>query len=220
MIRLAGISKSYGQGGFALEDISFHVPKGNFVFITGPSGAGKTTLLSLLYGAEAAEKGQVFIAGRNITRIRRRDLPHLRRGIGVVFQDFKLISRRTVFENIEFCQRAIGVPPRETRRRVYAVLKLVDLAAKRDLYPRFLSGGEQQRAAIARALVNRPLLLVADEPTGNLDDLMAREVMDLFRTVNQMGTTVVVATHNKGLIEYGGGQVMRLENGQVVEGGS
>ncbi len=220
MIRLAGISKSYGQGGFALEDISFHVPKGNFVFITGPSGAGKTTLLSLLYGAEAAEKGQVFIAGRNITRIRRRDLPHLRRGIGVVFQDFKLISRRTVFENIEFCQRAIGVPPRETRRRVYAVLKLVDLAAKRDLYPRFLSGGEQQRAAIARALVNRPPLLVADEPTGNLDDLMAREVMDLFRTVNQMGTTVVVATHNKGLIEYGGGQVMRLENGQVVEGGS
>ncbi len=220
MIRLAGIAKSYGQGGFALEDISFHVPKGNFVFITGPSGAGKTTLLSLLYGAEAAEKGQVFIAGRNITRIRRRDLPHLRRGIGVVFQDFKLISRRTVFENIEFCQRAIGVPPRETRRRVYAVLKLVDLAAKRDLYPRFLSGGEQQRAAIARALVNRPPLLVADEPTGNLDDLMAREVMDLFRTVNQMGTTVVVATHNKGLIEYGGGQVMRLENGQVVEGGS
>ena len=220
MIRLAGISKSYGQGGFALEDISFHVPKGNFVFITGPSGAGKTTLLSLLYGAEAAEKGQVFIAGRNITRIRRRDLPHLRRGIGVVFQDFKLISRRTVFENIEFCQRAIGVPPRETRRRVYAVLKLVDLAAKRDLYPRFLSGGEQQRAAIARALVNRPPLLVADEPTGNLDDLMAREVMDLFRTVNQMGTTVVVATHNKGLIEYGGGQVMRLKNGQVVEGGS
>ena len=220
MIRLAGISKSYEQGGFALEDISFHIPKGEFVFITGPSGAGKTTLLSLLYGAEAAEKGQVFIAGRNITRIRRRDLPHLRRGIGVVFQDFKLISRRTVFENIEFCQRAIGIPPRETRRRVYAVLKLVDLAAKRDLYPRFLSGGEQQRAAIARALVNRPPLLIADEPTGNLDDLMAREVMDLFRTVNQMGTTVLVATHNKGLIEYGGGQVMQLENGQVVEGGS
>ncbi|MBI2176760.1 MAG: cell division ATP-binding protein FtsE [Candidatus Tectomicrobia bacterium] len=218
MIRLIGVWKRYEEGGFALQEMNLHIPRGEFVFITGPSGAGKTTLLSLIYAAESVDRGQIFIAGRNITRLRRKDLPHLRRGIGVVFQDFKLLPRRTVFDNIAFCQRAIGVPAREARRRVYAVLKLVGLASKRNVFPRFLSGGEQQRVAIARALVNRPPLLIADEPTGNLDQTMAREVMDLFRAINRMATTVVVATHDRSLVEYLGRRAMRLENGRIVDG--
>jgi cell division transport system ATP-binding protein len=218
MIRLIGVWKRYEEGGFALQEMNLHIPRGEFVFITGPSGAGKTTLLSLIYAAESVDRGQIFIAGRNITRLRRKDLPHLRRGIGVVFQDFKLLPRRTVFDNIAFCQRAIGVPAREARRRVYAVLKLVGLASKRNVFPRFLSGGEQQRVAIARALVNRPPLLIADEPTGNLDQTMAREVMDLFRAINRMATTVVVATHDRSLVEYLGKRAMRLENGRIVDG--
>jgi len=218
MIRLVSVWKRYDDGGFALQDVNLNVPSGRFVFITGPSGAGKTTLLSLLYGAEVADRGQILVAGRNITHLRRRDLPHLRRGIGVVFQDFKLLPRRTVFDNIAFCQRAIGVPSRVARRRVYGVLKLVGLAGKRDILPRLLSGGEQQRVAIARALVNRPPLLIADEPTGNLDADMAREVMDLFREVNKMATTVIVATHDRSLIEYVGAPALTLEHGQVVGG--
>jgi len=218
MVRLAGVCKRYDDGRFVLQKIDLHVQRGEFVFITGPSGAGKTTLLSLLYGAEVSDRGQVFIAGRNITRLRRKELSHLRRGIGVVFQDFKLLPRRTVFENIAFCQRAIGVPAREASRRVYAVLKLVKLAEKRDLLPRFLSGGEQQRVAIARALVNRPPLLIADEPTGNLDPEMAREVMDIFASVNRIATTVVVATHDRSVIEYIASRTIRLEFGQVVRG--
>ena len=218
MIRLLSVWKRYEEGGFALPELNLHIPRGEFVFITGPSGAGKTTLLSLIYGAESVDRGQILIAGRNITRLRRKDLPHLRRGIGVVFQDFKLLPRRTVFDNIAFCQRAIGVSAREARRRVYAVLKLVGLASKRNTFPRFLSGGEQQRVAIARALVNRPPLLIADEPTGNLDQTMAREVMDLFRAINRMATTVVVATHDQSLVEYLSRRAMRLENGRIVDG--
>lgn len=218
MIQLSGVWKKYGEGKFALQDVDLRIKKREFVFITGPSGAGKTTLLSLLYGAATTERGQIFIAGRNITHLHRKDLPHLRRGIGVVFQDFKLLPRRTVFENIAFCQRAIGVSAREARRRVYAVLKMVNLADKRDLFPRVLSGGEQQRVAIARALVNKPPLLIADEPTGNLDPHMARGVMDVFAAVNQTATTVVVATHDRSLIDYVGARSIHLEFGQVVEG--
>lgn len=217
MIRLAGVSKHYDHGGFALQRIDLHVRPGEFVFITGPSGAGKTTMLSLLYGAETADRGQIFVAGRNVTRVRRRDLPHLRRGIGVVFQDFKLLPHRTVFDNIAFCQRAIGVARSETNRRVYAVLKMVGLADRRDLFPRMLSGGEQQRVAVARAIVNRPPLLIADEPTGNLDGKLAREVMDLFREINRMRTTVVVATHDLALIEYAKARAVYLEYGQIVK---
>ncbi len=218
MIRLAGVWKRYGEGRFALQNVDLQVRRGEFVFVTGPSGAGKTTLLSMLYGAEISDRGQIFIAGRNITRIRRKELSRLRRGIGVVFQDFKLLPRRTVFENIAFCQRVIGVPAQEARRRVYAVLKLVKLAEKRDLFPRSLSGGEQQRVAIARALVNRPPLLLADEPTGNLDPENAREAMDVFSEVNRLATTVVVATHDRSVIEYVGARSVHLEYGQVVRG--
>lgn len=218
MIRMSDVWKKYGEGQFALQAVDIQVRQGEFVFITGPSGAGKTTLLSLLYGAETSDRGEIFIAGRDITRLRRKDLPHLRRGIGVVFQDFKLLPRRTVFENIAFCQRVIGVSAREARRRVYAVLKMVNLADKRDLFPRVLSGGEQQRVAIARALVNRPPLLIADEPTGNLDPHMARGIMDVFSAVNRMATTVVVATHDRTLIDYVGARSVHVEFGQVVEG--
>ncbi len=216
MVRIAGVWKRYDDGRYVLQNVDLQVRRGEFVFITGPSGAGKTTLLSLLYGAEVSDRGQVFVAGRNITRLRRKELSRLRRGIGIVFQDFKLLPRRTVFENIAFCQRAIGVPASEARRRVYAVLKLVRLAEKRDLSPRVLSGGEQQRVAIARALVNRPPLLIADEPTGNLDPDMAQEVMDVFREVNRLATTVVVATHDRSVIEYIGARTVHLENGQVI----
>ncbi len=220
MIRLANVWKRYEHGRFVLQSVDLQVGRGEFVFITGPSGAGKTTLLSLLYGAEIADRGQVFIAGRNITRLRRKEFSHLRRGIGVVFQDFKLLPNRTVFENIAFCQRAIGVSAREARRRVYAVHKLVRLAEKRDLHPRFLSGGEQQRVAIARALVNRPPLLIADEPTGNLDPEMANEVMDVFKEVSRLATTVVVATHDRSVIEYVGSRTVRLEFGQIAKAGA
>ncbi len=217
MVYMSGVWKRYGEGQFALQGVNIRVGQGEFVFITGPSGAGKTTLLSLLYGAGTSDRGQISIAGRNITHLSRKDLPHLRRGIGVVFQDFKLLPRRTVFENIVFCQRVIGVSAREARRRVYAVLKMVNLTDKRDLFPRVLSGGEQQRVAIARALVNRPPLLIADEPTGNLDPHMARGVMDVFTAVSRMATTVVVATHDRSLIEYVGARSIHLEFGQVVK---
>jgi cell division transport system ATP-binding protein len=218
MIHMADVWKQYGEGQFALQGVDLRIKQGEFVFVTGPSGAGKTTLLSLLYGAETIDRGQISIAGRNITYLRRKDMPHLRRGIGVVFQDFKLLPRRTVFENIAFCQRVIGVSATEASRRVYAVLKMVNLADKRDLFPRVLSGGEQQRVAIARALVNRPPLLIADEPTGNLDPHMARGVMDVFSAVSRMATTVVVATHDRSLIDYVGARSIHLEFGQVVEG--
>ncbi|MFQ5894395.1 MAG: cell division ATP-binding protein FtsE [Nitrospinota bacterium] len=216
MIRLSQVTKRYGGGRPALEGVSFSVEAGEFTFVTGPSGAGKTTLLKIIFGAERADRGQVMVAGRNVTRIRRRELPHLRRGMGFVFQDFKLLPRRSVFENLEFCQRAIGVGAREARRRVYGVLKMVGLAEKQHLLPRLLSGGEQQRVAIARALVNRPAVLLADEPTGNLDSETGRDMMELFRRAHAMGATVVVATHDWTLVGYVGGRVLRLDRGRLV----
>jgi len=218
MIEVFHLYKSYGKGTYALWDISFQVRAGEFVFITGPSGAGKTTLLRILFAAEQPDRGQVLVAGRNILRLNRREIPALRRGIGFVFQDFKLLPRRTVFENVAFCQRAVGVPPKEIKRRDWTVLKMVGLTHKRDVPAERLSGGEQQRAAVARALVNGPALLLADEPTGNLDPELSQEVMDLFRGANAEDTTVLVATHDRALVERMGERAVSLERGKIIEG--
>ncbi|MFQ6112140.1 MAG: cell division ATP-binding protein FtsE [Nitrospinota bacterium] len=218
MIEVFHLYKSYGKGVYALWDISFQVRAGEFVFITGPSGAGKTTLLKILFAAEQPDRGQVLVAGRNIWRLHRRQIPRLRRQIGFVFQDFKLLPRRTVFENVAFCQRVVGVHPKDIKRRVWNVLKMVGLTHKRDLHVELLSGGEQQRVAIARALVNGPPLLLADEPTGNLDPELSREVMNLFKVANREDTTVLVATHDRELVEKMGERAISLERGKIIEG--
>ena len=190
-----------------------NVDKGEFCFLTGPSGAGKTTFLKLVFREELPSQGQILVGGRNITAIPPGQIPELRRSIGVVFQDFKLLKRKTIIENVAFVLRILGVPPREQKRRAFAALKAVGLHHKMHAYPLQLSGGEQQRVAIARALINEPMLLLADEPTGNLDPEMAQEIMRLFLEVNARGTTVVVATHDREMIQRMGKRVISLEKG-------
>jgi len=213
------VSKSYAAGSFALRDVSLQLRKGEFVFLTGPSGAGKTTLLRLLFAAERPSEGQIVVLGRNIARLRPHAIPQLRRRTGVVFQDFKLLPRRTVEENVAVALEVVGTPRREVRTRVFSVLKQVGLQHRRYQYPLSLSGGEQQRVAIARALVNEPEILLADEPTGNLDPDLTVEIMDLIASAATRGTTVVVATHELGLVSRYGKRTVRLEGGRVVEDG-
>ena len=193
------------------------VEKGEFVFLTGPSGAGKTTLLKLIMADVFATRGQILVGGRNVARIDRSSIPFLRRNIGVVFQDFKLLPTRTVGENVAYTLEVLGTPGREVRRRVLTMLKQVGLEHKVDAWPLQLSGGEQQRVAIARALVNDPAILLADEPTGNLDQKLTLEVMDLLTTVNARGTTVLVATHDPQILSRYKRRTLRLEQGRVVE---
>ncbi|MFB3117194.1 MAG: cell division ATP-binding protein FtsE, partial [Myxococcota bacterium] len=194
-IRMFHVSKSYLAGSFALRDVSIELAKGEFVFLTGPSGAGKTSLLKLIFGAERPSEGQIVVLGRNIARLGESAVPPLRRKIGVVFQDFKLLPRRTVEDNVALALQVTGRPPRETRARVFAILKQLGLQHRRYHHPLSLSGGEQQRVAIARALVNEPEILLADEPTGNLVPELTIEIMDLIASAALRGTTVVVATH-------------------------
>lgn len=216
MIQMFHVCKTYGETQ-ALVDVSLEVKKGELAFIIGPSGAGKTTLLKLVFCAERADSGQILVNGRNLAAIRASTIPYLRRNIGVVFQDFKLLSKKTVFENIAFCQRVIGVPNREIKRRVWQVLKAMGLNHKLDMLPVQLSGGEQQRVAIARALVNEPALLLADEPTGNLDPDISEEIMGLFKYINLRGTTVVVATHDKSLVGRTNSKIIELHLGRVIK---
>jgi len=216
MIRLRHVSKVYPNGNVALRDVSFHVPKGEFAFLTGPSGAGKTTLLRLLLREELATDGNVMVNGRNVTAMPLRDVPYLRRAIGVVFQDFKLIPTRTVLENLTFVQEAVGVPRSAHVPRAMKVLKQISLQHRMNAYPPQLSGGEQQRASIARALVNEPIILLADEPTGNLDDELAVEIMKLMRDINAHGTTVLIATHDRDLLRMYGRHIIHLREGSVV----
>lgn len=213
MIQLYHISKSYGNGPNILNDICLRVEKGEFLFLTGPSGAGKTSLLKLFYRDEFPSEGQIIINGRNITRIPPRKVPALRREIGIVFQDFKLLKHMTVFENVSFVLNVLGIPKRERKRRAYEMLELVGIQHKMDSYPQSLSGGEQQRASIARALINRPPLLLADEPTGNLDPELALEILNIFKKFNTAGTTVVVATHDRSLIRAFNYRVATLSGG-------
>ncbi|MGH9750101.1 MAG: cell division ATP-binding protein FtsE [Candidatus Polarisedimenticolia bacterium] len=219
MIRLFHVTKKYVQGAPALLDVNLHVEKGEFIFLTGPSGAGKTTLLRMLFRDEVPTSGQVIVHNLSLTSLPSRRVPYLRRQIGVVFQDFKLLPRKTVFENVAFATKVIGLPPKEQRARTYQVLEMLGLTHRLRNFPEEISGGEQQRMAIARALVNKPLILLADEPTGNLDPELAREIMRLFKDINAHGTTVLVATHDRELIRMMARRVVALDHGRVVAGG-
>jgi cell division transport system ATP-binding protein len=218
MIQLESVSKSY-RGRPALADISFVVEKGEFVFLTGPSGAGKSTLLRLLYRAELPDAGRVVVAGQDLARLSRRQVADLRRRLGVVFQDFKLLRRRTVGENLTFVLDLLGLPEREQQRRAYLALRQVGLQHRLGALPEELSGGEQQRVAVARALVLQPDVVLADEPTGNLDPERSRELMEYFREAHYRGTTVVVATHDVSLITSYPARTLVLERGRLVRDG-
>lgn len=216
MIETQGLGKIYGRGLYALRDLNLTIDKGEFVFLTGPSGAGKSTLLRLLLLQERPSEGDVIVGGRNLSRLTRNEVQAYRRTVGFVFQDFKLIPTKSVFENVSFALRVLGVPVEQQRRRTYQVLKWVGLQHRLNSLPEELSGGEQQRVAIARALVNEPHLVLADEPTGNLDPDLSLEIMNLFRDINASGTTVVVATHDRELIKWVGRRVVQLERGKLA----
>jgi cell division transport system ATP-binding protein len=216
-VRMYHVSKSYLAGTYALHDITLEVGTGEFVFLTGSSGAGKTTLLKHLFAAEHPSEGQIVVLGRNIVRLGESAVPALRRRIGVVFQDFKLLPTRTIEENVRMALDVVGTPRREARAKVFKLLKQVGLQHRRFHHPLSLSGGEQQRVAIARALVNDPKILLADEPTGNLDPDLTLEIMDLIANASMRGTTVMVATHDMSLIERYGKRTIRLEAGRIAE---
>ncbi len=220
MIQLFHVSKWFGKEIPAIQDLNLHVPKGEFVFITGASGAGKSTLLKLLMAEEKPTSGQILVHGRNIARLGASSIPGLRRQIGFVFQDFKLLSGRSVFENVALALEVVGVPQREAGRRVFAVLKRLGIHHKMRAMPLTLSGGEQQRVAIARALVNEPLILLADEPTAGLDTEAAAQIMEIFSDVNARGTTVLLATHNLQIVRSMGRRVVHLEGGRLTGGGT
>jgi len=217
MIKMFHVTKRYDQEYIALNDISVHIPKGEFTFLTGPSGAGKSTLLRLLIREEIPTTGQIIVNGRNIAIIPDHQIPILRRNMGFVFQDFKLLKRKTVYENVTFVLHVIGISARIQKKRAFEILKMVGLQHKMHSYPQQLSGGEQQRVAIARALINEPVLLLADEPTGNLDPDLALEIMEIFKKINARGTTVLVATHDKDMIQRIRGRVIVLDHGRLVD---
>ena len=217
MIHLHNVFMSYQREATALNGVTLHVPKGDFVFLTGISGAGKSTLLRLLYVALKPTRGQVLIDGQNISRLSSWQIPYLRRSIGVVFQDFKLLPNRTVMENVAITLEVLGWGKKDIGKKVYHILKQVGLEHKMNSTPLRLSGGEQQRVALARALVNDPKILLADEPTGNLDDENKEQILTIFREANIRGTTVVVATHDRRLIENSHKRVIVLEKGVVLE---
>ncbi len=217
MIETHNLSKLYSRGLYALRDLSISVHKGEFVFLTGPSGAGKSTFLRMLLLQDRPSEGEIWVNGYHLEKLSRREIQEYRRGIGFVFQDFKLIPTRTVLENISFVPEVLGTPVALQRRRAFQVLKWVGLQHRINAYPRDLSGGEQQRIAIARALVNEPALVLADEPTGNLDPDLSLEIMNLFREINAGGTTVLVATHDRELIRLVGRRTISLDAGRVVE---
>jgi cell division transport system ATP-binding protein len=217
MIQLFRVCKDFGPFRHALSEVSFTVERGEFVFLTGPSGAGKSTLLKLLFREELPTSGQIVVNGRNIGVLPDGQVPYFRRTLGVVFQDFKLIGRKTVYENLAFVQSVLGLSRGEQKRRAYQALKRVGLHHRMNSLPSELSGGEQQRTAIALAIVNEPVLLLADEPTGNLDPVLSEEIMKLFSEINIRGTTVFVATHDVDLIRRMGHRVLTLEKGKLRE---
>jgi cell division transport system ATP-binding protein len=217
VIEAANLSKQYSRGVYALRDLSLSIDKGEFIFLTGPSGAGKSTLLRLLLREEVATDGALMVMGRDLTTMSSSQTQAYRRSLGFVFQDFRLISRMTVFQNVAFVMRVLGVPDIIQQRKTFQVLKWVGLQHRMNSVPEELSGGEQQRVAIARALVNEPQLVLADEPTGNLDPDLSLEIMNLFREINSRGTTVVVATHDRELIRRVGRRAITLDHGRVVE---
>jgi cell division transport system ATP-binding protein len=216
LIEMYGVTKIYQGGIAALKDISLKISKGEFVFIVGPSGAGKSTLIKLLFREELPSRGQIFFGGKNITRLRVREVPYLRRRIGIVFQDFRLLPEKTVYENVAFAMQVVEASGRDIKKRVPQVLERVGLAHKLKAKPTELSGGEQQRVALARALVNNPDVLIADEPTGNLDPDTSWGIMKLLSDVNKRGTTVVVASHARDLVDAMRKRVLQLDKGSLV----
>ena len=216
MIQLFHVYKSFGSTNPALIDVSLTVKKGGFVFITGPSGAGKSTLLKIIFCAEKPTSGNALVNGRNLNRIKDRELAFLRRRIGVVFQDFKLLPRRNVFENVALALEIMGLPLSMIRKKVHQTLRYLGLANKEGYYPPQLSGGEQQRVAIARAIINNPLILLADEPTGNLDPDLTMEIMALLKEIHIRGTTVIVATHSQELLKDTRRSIVTLNKGRIV----
>jgi cell division transport system ATP-binding protein len=216
VIQFFHVTKRYPGGQAALEDLSFEIPRGQFTFLTGASGAGKTTLLRLIFREETPSDGQILVNGRNVSSIPPRKIPFLRRTIGVVFQDFRLIPRKTVFENVTYLPRILGLDTKAQKRVAFQALRRVGLAHRMNAFPPELSGGEQQRVAIARALVNEPEILIADEPTGNLDPDLSQEILRLFLEVNLRGTTVILATHDRDTIERVGGRVLTLDRGRLA----
>ena len=216
MIRLENVTKNYSEEVVAVRDASFDVAKGEFVFLVGPSGSGKSTLLRMLNRQDRPERGAVWVAGRNIVDMPASRVPHLRRNIGNIFQDYKLLMEKNVFENVAFAQEVIGRPKHVIKQQVPAVLELVGLDGKEERLPNQLSGGEQQRVSVARAFVNRPLILLADEPTGNLDPATGEGIMRLLDRINKTGTTVVMATHDQRIVNNMRKRVIQLDRGVIV----
>ena len=216
MIRFIDVHKEYDNGTKALKGVNVRIDDGEFVFLVGPSGSGKSTLIKLITAEIAPTEGRVMVNGFNLTNITPRQVPQMRRTLGVIFQDFRLIEKKTVYENLSFAMRAIGASNRELRRRIPYVLQLVGLDQKGERFPGQLSGGEQQRGAIARALVNNPSMIIADEPTGNLDPQRSLEIMMLLERINELGTTVLVVTHEKNLVNRFAKRVVAIENGRII----
>jgi cell division transport system ATP-binding protein len=217
MIKLINLSKSYNRGKIqAVINVSTHIKPGEFVSIVGQSGSGKSTMVKLIIAEERPDSGKIIVGGWDIIGIKEREIPTLRRQLGVIFQDFKLLPKKTVFENIAFAMQTCGFKPKEIKKTVDQMLSLVGLKGKEDRYPHQLSGGEQQRVAIARSLVHKPKLLIADEPTGNLDSINTREIIDLLKKINNMGTTVVLVTHNKDVVNGLHSRVITLDSGQII----
>jgi len=219
MVRMENVCKAYENGTKALKGITAEIVEGEFVFLVGPSGSGKSTIIKLLTGEIAPTLGSVFVNGYDLEKIKPAEMPYMRRTLGVVFQDFRLIEKKNVFDNVAFAMRALGASAREIKRRVPYVLELVGLDTKTRRLPSELSGGEQQRVAIARALVNNPQLLIADEPTGNLDPSRSLEIMTLMERINGLGTTVLVVTHEKELVNRFSKRVIAIDNGKVISDG-
>jgi cell division transport system ATP-binding protein len=217
MIEAQKVSKMYSRGVYAVHELSLRIDKGEFVFLTGPSGAGKSTLLRLLLRQEIPTEGRIVVGQRDLAKLSVRQVQAYRRSLGFVFQDFKLLPNKTVLDNVAFVPRVLGMAPSQQQRRTVQVLKWVGLQHRMNAYPMELSGGEQQRIAIARALVNDPVIILADEPTGNLDPDLSLEIMNLFREINARGTTVLVATHDRELIRRVGRRTLSLDHGSVVE---
>ena len=219
MVRLIDVYKEYDNGTKALKGVDLRIDDGEFVFLVGPSGSGKSTVIKLITGEIGATEGRLMVNGYNLNNIAVRQIPYMRRTLGIIFQDFRLIEKKTVYENLSFVMRAIGASNREVKRRIPYVLQLVGLEDKENAYPGQLSGGEQQRVAIARALVNNPSMIIADEPTGNLDPQRSLEIMSLLERINELGTTVLVVTHEMELVERFAKRVIAIDEGLVVSDG-
>ena len=216
MIEMMNVTKRYNKGITAINNLSIQIKDGEFVYVVGPSGAGKSTFIKMMYREEKATKGRIRVGKYDLMKIKDRQIPFLRRYVGVVFQDFKLLQNKTVYENVAYAMEVIEKSPREIKRRVQEVLELVNLKHCVDNFPNELSGGEQQRVAIARAIVNTPGILIADEPTGNLDPDTSMEIMDILERINEQGTTIVMATHNSQIVNEKKHRVIAIENGQIV----